>query len=295
MKFDRRIALFILIIFIPAILISRTFLWTNGIDISTGFYLDNTTVIQTVYRTIVAVAIIFVILIVFLGKSFVKKANEEELVNPYKADLQLLSSQASIFFGTLAAIMAFLLFVFSANEIFGNKNISTIKMVEYISMLSSALVFGILAVRQYLGRAINKGLGYSMLIPAIWITIRSALIFKNFIIITSKSQNLLIMLFVLSWLIFIVEFARLYSGFEKKSTRPVLVIMGIMTFIFGIAETLPVYIFMMKYPNTSLPFESNMLLIDFSMSLFAIGAVAQLLGPNIKVKQEPLKEADVKE
>ena len=295
MKFDRRIALFILIIFIPAILISRTFLWTNGIDISTGFYLDNTTVIQTVYRTIVAVAIIFVILIVFLGKSFVKKANEEELVNPYKADLLLLSSQASIFFGTLAAIMAFLLFMFSANEIFGNKNISTIKMVEYISMLASALVFGILAVRQYLGRAINKGLGYSMLIPAIWITIRSALIFKNFIIITSKSQNLLTMLFVLSWLIFIVEFARLYSGFEKKSTRPVLVIMGIMTFIFGIAETLPVYIFMIKYPNTSLPFESNMLLIDFSMSLFAIGAVAQLLGPNIKVKQEPLKEADVKE
>ena len=142
--------------------------------------------------------------------------------------------------------------------------------------LLSALAFLWLGLR---GTAeARRGLGVVLLVPVIWQTVLLVSKFNDYTTITTISDNLLVILFMVFNCCFIMGHARTVCGFARKDGRNYLLPTGLATSLLGLLLTVPNYLYALLR-HTRLPAEAlgdMECLYVFVMSLFALAAVREL-------------------
>lgn len=260
-KLDRKISLVIFALMILAVLGLRFYQWQNSVDLDTGFFKSGS-MSETVVAICVAVGTILFAIPLYFGSSKVAEGK----ISAFDADNLMQSRRPSVVLASLSLMIG----LFTAWDIY--QNISAIKaftVLRYILFgleIISVIVFLVLAVNQYLQKQFPEMLGFMFLVPTMWSAFRAAQLFKNSVALTSNSQNLLKMMYLLSTILFFVYFARYRAGLSKKRTKQIMLVSAMLTAVLGIAMVVPLFVY-----DKSIGFEysSDLLYCDLSISLFA--------------------------
>ncbi|HKM32547.1 MAG TPA: hypothetical protein VJX95_03165 [Oscillospiraceae bacterium] len=244
MRLDRRYAMYVYWFVLVAAIVARVLQLGAVVDYQTGFYIQDG-ILPYALKIILISGIAVISFIIVAGSSKNVSVAGSKLESPFLADLDTLSTALSPVFSIAAMTLVFasvLNGVIEYRSLSVSGGIDAAFVIEFLLMLCSALVFLKIAVARTRESAITRSMGYSLLIPVIWYTFRSTMLFMSFIQITNISENLLTMLSSLSTLLFLIYLARFFAGIEKNNTRPMLAISGIVCSLMCAVSTLPRYI-----------------------------------------------------
>src|SRR5699024_8371254 len=87
-------------------------------------------------------------------------------------------------------------------------------------------------------------------------------------------QNLLQLLSTLGTLLFMILASRLFSGFEKSNTRPMLIIVGLSSSLLNFVSAVPSFLINGRDSTVNAP----ILAVDILLAVFAASIVNMLLG-----------------
>lgn len=234
------ISFIILLISVAAVIAERVYLWRNCMSYSTGFYLTGTEAARWGFNLTVISAIAIQAVIAFISYRSFAKSGESCYENPEK-----ISQKSGRFMGIIQLAIGIML-MWSAVEtfslMFGGKAPEVLDIIEGILAFVSSFVFLASCVDQLMKKPVSSKTGYSFVICTLWLGFRAAGVFKDFTTVTTLSQQFLSLMSVLSALLFMTNYARLFSGLSKLSTQSKLVVTGTLTVIFSFSSTIPVYI-----------------------------------------------------
>ena len=283
-KIDKRASLIFFAVTLIAAVFTRCVQWCTVIDSQTGFFAGSSFAKNLLTIVIIVGAAIFSLIVLFGGTTNV----QEGKVSAFTADRELLIKRTSVIFASISAICGMFiiweLFVnFDAGMFDGKIKTWLFDAVAKALQALSGVVFIVTAYCQYTNKPISTKLGYSYLIPTMWVAIRAANLFKNTAALTSNSQNMLKMMYLLSAILFFVYTARFFAGFEKKQTRKIILITAMLTSVFGFTTIIPAYI----YGSTAVfYYDASFFETDLFISIFAIGVALIFLGKDIE--EEPV-------
>lgn len=284
-KIDRKISLIIFVVVIILVTALRFYQWSSAIDLDTGFFKGSTATEMAMIISVVVGTVLFAIPVLF-GASKPKKEGD---VSAFDADSKLTAKRTSVVFASISMMICLFIIWDLVSNFTGIAGFGALKYILLILELCSAVVFGITAVMQYINKPFLEGLGFSYLIPTMWFALRAAQLFKNSTALTSNSQNLIKMMFLLSAILFFVYFARYRAGFSKRRTKETILITGMLTAVFSITMVVPLFVF-----GGSIAFEySNDLLgCDLCVGAFAICTIVRFFGKDYK-KIDDENEAEI--
>lgn len=282
MKLDRRFAKYIYWLLLPAALIIRVFQLLLVVDIDTGFYEAGHPLSYALSAVMVA-GILLVGFTVIFGSSKNTQVGGTQMKNPFLTDLDTLAHSLGATFSVSVMTMSFALVLDAILQFFehmAQSAVTPVFLLNFAFMLATAAVFLRIAFACMKGRPLSRAMGYSLLLPVIWYTIRSTEYFMSFIQITNISENLLLLLSSLSTLLFLVLCARFFSGYEKNNTRPMLIITGLTCSLVCAVSTVPRYV-MIYFGPTGIRQATRMPMIeDLIMAVIAASVAFVLLGAN---------------
>lgn len=279
MRIDRRAVKYVYCACVLLAVAIRTIQLQYVIDEATGFY-KNTSTLTKALPIIVIASIALIMIVTIIGRSRNVQSDTAIRQNPFLADIDEITSEGGFVTG-ISSIFISVMLAFEAVKLYQGLTLTGNAMMPYFAdlvyilfTLLSAFVFmrlGIIGVRKM---PISRNTGYSLLIPVIWLTIRSTVLFMDLIIITTVSQNLLQLLSVLGMLLFMTSASRLLSGFEKRNTRPILIIIGLSSSLLNFVSAVPVFLINGRESNVN----TSILVVDILLAVFAASIVNMLLG-----------------
>ena len=145
-------------------------------------------------------------------------------------------------------------------------------IVSAVLGLFSAVVFITIGVTGLFGRAGMRG-GVPTLMAGIWLVVTLIFKFNGYTTLTSISDHLLTVLFMVFGALFLVGHARTLGGFDRKDGRNYTIPSGLATALFGFLLTIPNWVYLAANKTLSLPapllgtFESVFI---FFMSAYAL-------------------------
>lgn len=290
MRIDKRVAIPVFVLLLIGAVFVRYQQLLHAIDYQTGFYIAGSP-LADVMPYIIAGGILLIALIVLFGSARDKGTGDCTMQNPFNMELDTLSGTASLIFGVISVLLSAVLLVdiYTILSTPMTKENAT-SMGTYVNlglMALSAIIFFRLGIIVFRRDKISRGVGYSMLIPVAWLTVRSTMSFMSFILITNVSANLLILLSVLSMLLFMTLAARFFSGNEKPSTRRMLVIAGLSASLICAISTVPRFLMLLIGPSEIRVLTTVPLLEDLMLPIFAFCVVNMLMKPNRYVIMPP--------
>lgn len=277
MRIDRRAVKYVYFACVVLAVAIRIIQLQYVVDEITGFY-KNTSTLTKALPILIAASIVLIMLVTIIGRSRNMQSDSTIRQNPFLADIDEISN--GNFVTGISSIFISVLLAFETVKLYqgltgtGNATMPNVADFVYIIFtLLSAFVFmrlGIIGIRKM---QISRNMGYLLLIPVIWLTIRSTVLFMDFIVITTVSQNLLQLLSTLGMLLFMTLAARFFSGFEKNNTRPMLVIIGLSSSLINFVSAVPLFLINGRDSTVNAP----ILAADILLAVFAASIVNMLL------------------
>lgn len=251
----------------------RFYQWRHSISYTTGFYLTGSIKSQYAFAITFAAAIALQLLFAFREYKGLKKRS-----CVYEST-EVIRTKSGLFTGLLQLGIGILLLSSGINGFAGaysSNSWDILEMCEDLFALLSAVIFLWACVDNFLKRPVTSKTGYSFIICTLWLGFRAAAIFKDFTTVTTLSQQFISLMAVLSTLLFITNYARLFSGLEKASTKAKLAVTGAVTAMFSLTATVPVYA--AKFYDERLPVDGLLVgAADVLIGLFALVTLAKLM------------------
>ena len=279
MRIDRRVVKYVYCASVLLAVAIRIIQLQYVIDEATGFY-KSTSTLTKVLPIIIIASIALIMLVTIIGRSRNVQTDTAVRQNPFLADIDEIANRGGFITGISSIFISVLLAFEVVKQYQGLTPVANAPMpyfadlVYIIFTLLSAFIFmrlGIIGLRKM---PISRNTGYSLLIPVIWLTIRSTVLFMDLIVITSVSQNLLQLLSTLGTLLFMILASRLFSGFEKSNTRPMLIIVGLSSSLLNFVSAVPSFLINGRDSTVNAP----ILAVDILLAVFAASIVNMLLG-----------------
>lgn len=279
MRIDRRAVKYIYCASVLLAVAIRIIQLQYVVDEVTGFYKSTSTLTKALPIIIIA-SIALIMLVTIIGSSRNIQGDTAIRQNPFLADIDEIASESGFITG-ISSICISVLLAFEVVNLYqgltpmGNASMPYLADLVYIIFtLLTAFIFmrlGIIGMRKM---PISRNMGYSLLIPVIWLTIRSTVLFMDLIVITSVSQNLLQLLSTLGMLLFMISASRLFSGFEKRTTRLKLIIIGLSSSLINFVSAVPLLLTNGRESTAN----TSILAVDILLAVFAASIVNMLLG-----------------
>ena len=206
MRIDRRVVKYVYCASVLLAVAIRIIQLQYVIDEATGFY-KSTSTLTKVLPIIIIASIALIMLVMIIGRSRNVQTDTAVRQNPFLADIDEIANRGGFITGISSIFISVLLAFEVVKQYQGLTPVANAPMpyfadlVYIIFTLLSAFIFmrlGIIGLRKM---PISRNTGYSLLIPVIWLTIRSTVLFMDLIVITSVSQNLLQLLSTLGTLL----------------------------------------------------------------------------------------------
>ncbi len=278
MRIDRRAVKYIYCASVLLAVAIRIIQLQYVVDEVTGFYKSTSTLTKALPIIIIA-SIALIMLVTIIGSSRNIQGDTAIRQNPFLADIDEIASESGFITG-ISSICISVLLAFEVVNLYqgltpmGNASMPYLADLVYIIFtLLTAFIFmrlGIIGMRKM---PISRNMGYSLLIPVIWLTIRSTVLFMDLIVITSVSQNLLQLLSTLGMLL-MISASRLFSGFEKRTTRLKLIIIGLSSSLINFVSAVPLLLTNGRESTAN----TSILAVDILLAVFAASIVNMLLG-----------------
>lgn len=279
MRIDRRTVKYVYFISVLVAVTVRIIQLQYVVEEITGFYKE-TSALTKVLPIIIAASVFLIMFVTVIGRSKSTQSQSCIRENPFLADIDEIASKSNFMTGISSLFLSILL-AFETVKLYQGLGIAGNAMMPHMAdfaytvfTLISAFVFMRLAIISLRKMPITRNMGYLLLLPVIWLTIRSTVLFMDLIVITTVSQNLLQLLSTLGMLLFMTLTSRLFSGFEKSSTRPMLVIIGLSSSLLNFVSAVPLFLVNGRDGSVNAP----MLVVDILLAIFAVSIVNMLLG-----------------
>ncbi|MDE6746592.1 MAG: hypothetical protein K2J72_08140 [Oscillospiraceae bacterium] len=257
-KLDKKFSMAAYTLTLAAAVVARTVQLQTNVNFATGKYVDPSPV-KNYAMWVLIIGFILISAIMIMGQSRDKAIKSCILINPMRLRSERLAKKVSPVAAAVMILMAGLtafdiIIDLSAvaeknakistedNPVFAFAGIPALTWIIYVCALITIVTFVSTASNILKGEGVTKGNCVFLMFFPIWKLLEIFSMFSENQLVGVYSEKVYIMLTAMTSSMFFIYAARVFAGFEKKSTRIFMCIFGYAASIFAAVSVLPRYI-----------------------------------------------------
>lgn len=314
-EISKRAAFLMAMLFMIAAAAGRLGQYMTDIDPKTGMFASSYD-FMSVYRAVMLGGCAIIALLVVLGRESDKVIKTCILINPYRLRSSKLAARHPKRTGIVSMLMGIAVLaecVFNAKDIikeyysdgeFHLDGVGRYRLVMMAVLFITAFIFFSVSNAVLSDKPISRFQAGMMCIPAIYKCMEALLLFASDTILDMISENILLAVLYASSAAFYLSFARIFLGYEKRSTRMIYMMTGYLSAVMAAASVIPrlVMYFIAGYSQADFiirpqPTDFVMLLLPFAFLDVFWGTYEYVSMPKVSTsgrKWTPAKNQTIK-
>ncbi|MBD5147092.1 MAG: hypothetical protein HDT21_14500 [Ruminococcus sp.] len=257
-KLDKKFSMAAYTLTLAAAVVARTVQLQNNVNFATGKYVDPSPA-KNYAMWVLIIGFILISAIMILGQSRDKAIKSCILINPMRLRSERLAKKVSPVAAAVMILMAGLTafdiildlsdvaeknakISTEDNPVFAFAGIPALTWIIYVCAIITIITFVSTASNILKGEGVTKGNCVFLMFFPIWKLLEIFSMFSENQLVGVYSEKVYIMLTAMTSSMFFIYAARVFAGFEKKSTRILMCIFGYAASIFAAVSVLPRYI-----------------------------------------------------